>query len=56
MDVGLDGGEVGADGEQIYGQICDEIGVEYQNENSLPGGALSSGVSAGSANVNAGGL
>ena len=56
MDVGLDGGEVGADGEQIYGQICDEIGVEYQNEGAMPGGALSSGVGAGTQNVNAGGL
>ena len=32
LEMGLDNGEVGADSDKIYSQICDEIGVDYQNE------------------------
>ena len=40
LEMGLDTGEVGADSEQIYSQICDEIGVEYSNQDHLTGAAL----------------
>ena len=32
LEAGLDTGEVAEDSEQIYSQICDEIGVEYEND------------------------
>ena len=43
LEMGLDTGEVGADADTIYSQICDEIGVEYSNDNHLTGAALGQG-------------
>ena len=40
LEMGLDTGEVGADADTIYSKICDEIGVDYQNENQVSNGAL----------------
>ena len=40
LEMGLDTGDVGADSETIYSKICDEIGVDYQNENQISGGAI----------------
>ena len=45
LEMGLDTGDVGADADVIYSKICDEIGVDYQNENLVSNGAL--GISTG---------
>lgn len=56
MEMGLDGGEVGTDSEMIYSQICDEIGVEYQNEAEGVGTAAlgTGGISSGADKINTG--
>ena len=40
LEMGMDTGEVGADADQIYSEICNEIGVDQSVENQINSGAL----------------